>query len=173
LIRLNIVFEIIESFELLEITVELPMSPCLVCANAAPEGSFMTVTIAGGTGTTAYELMWNPVDRRGGVCQPYKNPPPPQRFKSMEDVNQHFATINGEVNRMTSRVNSYREGRSEYSWDELKNMCDCLAGQISQLAAAAARFLGKEAARDYIRAMRSNHEWNVKELEKYRPRFER
>jgi hypothetical protein len=132
----------------------------------------MTVTFAGGTRTTAYELMWNTgVDRRGGICQPYKKPPP-QQFKSLEDVNRHFATINNEVNRMTGRVNAYREGRSEFDWDELKSMCDCLTGQINQLADAAARFRGTEAEsrRQYIEAMRSNHQWNVRELEKWRPR---
>lgn len=131
----------------------------------------MTVTFAGDTGTTAYELMWNPgVDRRGGVCQPFKEPPP-SRLRTLEDVNQHFEKIAGEVNRMTSRVNAYREGRSEYSWDELKSMCDCLTGQINQLADAAARFSGEEAKsrRRYIEALRSNHQWNVRELYKYRP----
>jgi hypothetical protein len=132
----------------------------------------MTVTFAGGTGTTAYELMWNPgVDRRGGVCQPFKQPPP-SRLRTLEDVNRHFATINSEVNRMTGRVNAYREGWSEYSWDELKSMCDCLTGQINQLAAAADRFSGKEAEgrREYIRAMRSNHQENVDRLNRLRPR---
>jgi hypothetical protein len=132
----------------------------------------MTVTFAGGTGTAAYELMWNPgVDRRGGVCQPFKNPPPP-RLRTSQDVDRHFATINGEVNRMTGRVNAYREGWSEYSWDELKSMCDCLTGQINQLARAAARFSGKEgeSLQRRIDALRSNHQWNVNELDKHRPR---
>ena len=132
----------------------------------------MTVTSAGGTTTTAYELMWNPsIDRRGGVCEPFKKPPP-QRFRTLEDVSRHFEKIAGEVTRMRSRVNAFREGYSEFSWDELKSMCDCLTGQINQLAAAAARFSGEEAElrQRYIKAVRSNHEWNVNELYKYRPR---
>jgi hypothetical protein len=130
----------------------------------------MTVTFIGGT--TAHELMWNRgADRSGAVCQPFKKPPP-QRLKSLGDVNRHFATVNGEVNRMTSRVNAYREGYSEFSWDQLKSMCDCLGGQIAQLEDAAARFSGKEAQslRRYIAALRSNHQENVERLNRLRPR---
>jgi hypothetical protein len=133
----------------------------------------MTVTLIGGT--TVHELMWNRgADRSGAVCQPFKQPPP-RRLRTLDDVNRHFATVNSEVNRMTSRVNAFREGRSEFSWKQLKSMCNCLAGQIDLLEAAAARFKGREAdlLRSYIAALRSNHEWNVNELEKYRPRFER
>jgi len=120
------------------------------------------------------DLMWNPGvdDRRGGICQPFKKPPP-QRFRTLDDVKQHSATINNEVNRMLSRINAYREGRSEYDWYELKNMCDCLSGQINQLAAAADRFSGREAEdrREFVRIMRLNHEDNIRALDRLRPRF--
>jgi hypothetical protein len=132
----------------------------------------MTVTFAGGTGTTAYELVWDPaVDRRGGVCEPFKKPPS-KRLNSLKDVNEHFAQISREVNRMTGRINAYREGWTEYGWDELKSMNDCLGGQINLLAAAAERFKGKEAEgrREYIEVLRSIHRENVERLEKYRPR---
>jgi len=132
----------------------------------------MAVTFAGRTGPVVHDLMWNQgADRRGGVCQPFKNPPPP-RLRTLEDHKRHSATISGEVNRMNGRLNAYREGWSEYSWEELKDMCDCLTRQINLLATAADSFRGKEGEerRHFVRIVRSLHEENLSKLDRLRPR---